>query len=112
MKLFTQEILNKLLRNGVESETARNKDGATPYHWPVVRLFTPDANATWLLSEITPDDHNIAFGLCDLGMGEPELGYVDLEDLARLRGCLGLPVERDRLFKADRSLMAYWEASR
>ena len=38
--------------------------------------FTPDAGATWLLTEIDPDDHDHAFGLCDLGQGFPELGYV------------------------------------
>lgn len=40
----------------------------------VVNLFTPDAGATWLLTEIDPDDHDHAFGLCDLGMGMPEFG--------------------------------------
>jgi hypothetical protein len=33
---------------------------------PVVKLFTPDAAATWLLTEIDPDNRDIAFGLCDL----------------------------------------------
>jgi hypothetical protein len=40
----------------------------------VVKLFTPDAGATWLLSEVDPDDVHRAFGLCDLGMDGPELG--------------------------------------
>jgi Protein of unknown function (DUF2958) len=31
---------------------------------PVVKLFTPDARCTWLLTELGLDD--IAFGLCDL----------------------------------------------
>jgi hypothetical protein len=40
----------------------------------VVKLFTPDAQCTWLLTELGNDD--IAYGLCDLGMGTPELGLV------------------------------------
>ena len=38
----------------------------------------------------------LAFGLCDLGLGEPELGYVTLHELAAARGPLGLPLERVR----------------
>ena len=29
---------------------------------PVIKLFTPDANATWLLTEIDPGDDDRAFG--------------------------------------------------
>jgi Protein of unknown function (DUF2958) len=35
---------------------------------PVVKLFTPDAQCTWLLTEL---DDGLLFGLCDLGKGEP-----------------------------------------
>jgi Protein of unknown function (DUF2958) len=72
---------------------------------PVVKLFTPDAQCTWLLTELGNDD--IAFGLCDLGMGEPELGYVSLVELASVRGKLGLPVERDMHFEADKPISLY-----
>jgi Protein of unknown function (DUF2958) len=51
---------------------------------PVVKLFTADGNATWLLSELNPDI-DLAFGLCDLVLGEPELGYVSLVELAAAR---------------------------
>ena len=33
---------------------------------PVVKIFTPDGNATWLLTELDPNDEYLAFGLCDL----------------------------------------------
>ena len=78
----------------------------------MVKLFTPDAGATWLLTEVDPDDPDIAFGLCDLGLGHPELGYVRLSDLERLRGGLGLPVERDLSFEAAGPLSAYVMAAR
>jgi hypothetical protein len=68
----------------------------------VVKLFTPDAGATWLLSELDPDSSDRAFGLCDLGLGSPELGYVSLSELTTLRGRLGLPVERDRFFHPNK----------
>ena len=40
-------------------------------------------------------------------MGFPELGSVSLEELRALRGKLGLPIERDLHFKADKTLSAY-----
>ncbi|MCH9659665.1 MAG: DUF2958 domain-containing protein, partial [Bacteroidetes bacterium] len=70
-------------------------------------LFTPDANCTWLLTEIDPDCPDIAFGLCDLGLGFPELGNVSITELSQARGLLGLPIERDLSFKADKTLSQY-----
>lgn len=102
MKLLTQAQRDQLIRNGARSRTEANFDPA-----PVVKLFTPDAGCTWLLTEIDPDDPDRAFGLCDLGLGFPELGYVSLSELAGVRGQLGLPIERDLYFTAARSLSAY-----
>ena len=70
-------------------------------------MFTPDATATWLLSEIDPAALERAFGLCDLGLGEPDLGFVDLIRLIALRGQLGLPIKRDTAFVANRPLSVY-----
>jgi Protein of unknown function (DUF2958) len=72
---------------------------------PVVKLFTPDAQCTWLLTELGLDD--IAFGLCDLGLGCPEMGFVCMREIRELRGPLGLPVERDEHFTADKSISVY-----
>ncbi|WP_024513337.1 DUF2958 domain-containing protein [Bradyrhizobium sp. ARR65] len=76
-------------------------------HPPVVKLFTPDAAATWLISEVDPDDPDRLFGLCDLGLGFPELGYVSLAEITAFRGPLGMPVERDLYFVADKPISAY-----
>jgi len=54
---------------------------------PVVKLFTADGNGTWLLTELNPDI-DLAFALCDLEFGEPELGYVSFAELAVARGPL------------------------
>jgi hypothetical protein len=99
---ITDEQHVLLLANG--RETLQNPDFDPA---PVVKLFTPDAGATWLLTEIDPDDHDHAFGLCDLGLGTPELGWVSLQELKTVRGRLGLPVERDLHFRSEKRLSAY-----
>lgn len=81
-------------------------------HVPVVKLFTPDGQATWLITEVDPDDPDRLFGLCDLGLGFPELGYVSLVELSKLRGPLGLSVERDAHFVPGKPLSAYAEDAR
>ena len=106
-KLITDEQRTQLLANGWRSQADENFDPA-----PVVKLFTPDAGATWLLTEIDPDDHDHAFGLCDLGLGAPELGWVSLQELATVRGRLGLPVERDLHFRAEKRLSTYTRDAR
>ena len=78
----------------------------------MVKLFTPDGGATWLLSETDPEDADIAFGLCDLGLGFPELGSVRLSALKAHRGRLGLPIERDLHFNAEAPLSTYAEGAR
>jgi len=107
MNLITETLRAKLLANGRQS--LDNDDFDPP---PVVKLFTPDAGATWLLTEIDPDDHDRAFGLCDLGHGFPELGYVSLAELQSVRGRLGLPVERDLHFIATKAISAYAREAR
>lgn len=107
MNLISDELRTQLLANGRQSLADEGFDPP-----PVVKLFTPDAGATWLLTEIDPDDDDHAFGLCDLGLGFPELGYVSLAELATVRGRLGLPVERDLHFKADKAISAYAREAR
>jgi hypothetical protein len=102
MNLITEALREQLLANG------RHSQQNTPFDPPpVVKLFTPDAGATWLLTEIDPDDHDHAFGLCDLGLGFPELGYVSLAELQSVRGRLGLPIERDLHFIATQAISVY-----
>ena len=79
---------------------------------PVVKLFTPDAGATWLLTEIDPDAPEVAFGLADLGMGFPEQGTVSLVGLAVVRGMMNLPIEQDVHFRATQPLSAYTREAR
>jgi len=107
MKLLTKDIRERLLSNERRHLRTQELGHDEPDFFPVVKLFTPDAGCTWLLSELDPEDPDMAFGLCDLGLGYPELGYVRISELERVRGKLHLPVERDRFFEADKSLSAY-----
>ncbi|KAB2673095.1 DUF2958 domain-containing protein [Ochrobactrum sp. LMG 5442] len=98
--LLTRELRTALRRNADVSKRAETD------HKPVVKFFTPDAQATWLFSELAADDDTL-FGLSDLGHGSPELGYASLSEISALRGPLRLLVERDRHFRADKPLSAY-----
>lgn len=80
---LTEAQFDQLLANGQRSQVRSDFD---PLH--VVKLFTPDAGATWLPGGIDPDAPDIAFGPCDLGMGFPEVGCVSLAELSQLRGRL------------------------
>lgn len=110
--LLTDEQRARLLANS-HANRERISKGLDEHDWqPVVKLFCPWGAATWLLSELDPEDEDIAFGLCDLGMGCPELGSVRLSELAAVRGPAGLTIERDRHFEADKSLSAYADEAR
>ena len=100
--LVTAEQQAQLLAVGAARAAGRSIDPM-----PVVRLFTPDAHAIWLLTALDPVDADTAFGLIDLGIGMPELGTVKLSDLASIVGPRKQPVMRDRYFQAVRSLSEY-----
>jgi hypothetical protein len=110
MTLFTHAQTEQLLANcEAQIERMDNRLPEIDFN-SVVKLFTPDAQCTWLLTELGRDD--IAFGLCDLGTGCPELGFVSMTELRALRGPLGLPVESDGHFYTDKPLSAYAEDAR
>jgi hypothetical protein len=112
MKLLTKDQHVRLLKNGQINAQRQIEGLETIDHPPVVKLFTPDAACTWLLSELDPEDTDIAFGLCDLGFGSPEMGSVRLSEIASVRGRLGLPVERDLHFTGDKTLSSYADDAR
>jgi hypothetical protein len=102
MQLITDTIREQLVANG---RASIEDPGFDPK--PVVKLFTPDAGATWLISECDPQEPDILYGLCDLGLSEAQLGAVSLAELEALRGPLGLPIERDLYFEAEYPLSRY-----
>lgn len=101
MMLMTKEQRQKLLRNGQATVAAIEASDDTPAHPPVVKLFTPWGAATWLISELDPEDEDRAFGLADLGFGTPELGWMYLPEMREIQGPFGLKIERDLYFDAD-----------
>jgi hypothetical protein len=112
MQLVTSAQHQKLLENGRAQRAAVDRQDQAIDFEPVVKIVTPDGNATWLLTELDPNGEYLAFGLCNLGLGEPELGYVSLHELAAARGPLGLSLEQDLHFAPTRTIAAYAELAR
>ena len=69
MELLTHAQREQLLANGYAQRAAQEAGDELDFQ-PVVKLFTPVTNATWLLTELDADN-DTAFGLCDLGLGCP-----------------------------------------
>ena len=107
MQLIPNELREQMLANGWRNLERAAKDQDTEDFRPVVKLFCPWGGATWLLTELDPEEPDIAFGLCDLGQGFPELGRVSLAELDALRGPGGLRIERDLHFKPVKTLQAH-----
>ncbi|QSZ41226.1 DUF2958 domain-containing protein [Sulfurimonas aquatica] len=61
-----------------------------------IKLFTPDSNWTWYVTELSKDDNNTCFGYV-VGFSA-ELGYFTLSELNSVRGSLGLKIELDISF--------------
>lgn len=101
---FTEEQYKKLTDNGKPENCDQN-------HAPVVKLFLPYTNCVWLLSELDPEGNGIAFGLCDLGLGYPELGYVSLQELSGITN-LSLSVTCDNSFEGKYPMSVYCDAAR
>ena len=101
MKLITKEIAAKLSKNTGDANVDK----------PHLKLFNPVGAATWLISRYD-EKANRLFGLCDLGMGHPELGYVSLNELESLVLPMGLTIERDMWFEPTKTLAEYASAAR
>ena len=84
---------------------------------PVVKIFSPVGSATWIIASMNPQDEDTLYGLCDPGLGYPELGYVRLSELQSTTvrvppaGSVGIGLEQDLYFKPSHSLIAYAEAA-
>lgn len=102
--LITQTDKKQLLANAANPDKKSIK--------PVIKIFNPYGNGTWLISEVDPEDNDRLFGLADLGFGMPELGYVSFNELNNVQPIPGLYLERDRWFTADKTLEQYTENAR
>ena len=86
--LISKEMLDKLPKL---YETEDIKDPLCH-----IRLFTPGANFTWFIIEISIDE-NLCYSYVK-GL-EDELGYFSLDEIEDIRGGLNLQVELDTSFK-------------
>lgn len=101
------ELVTKQIRKELNANWANNLEceGAMDFK-PVVKYFMPFGAGKWLITEMDDDEERM-FGLCDLGFGTPEMGYVMLNDLESLKPNL----ERDYYFKPNKTLLEYWKES-
>lgn len=100
MMLLTKPIREKLLAN------AKLPDSKKADLMPVVKFFYPAGAGTWIFTELDENGDTL-FGLCDPGLGTPELGYASLSELAEFRGRFGLGIERDMHWTAKKTLREY-----
>lgn len=106
MPLLNDAQRAQLLANG---ESRARDQSFDPF--PVVKVYTPDAGASWLLMSL--DAHgDRAFGLCDAGLGNPELGDISLAALETMQGPRGMRAAADPHFKPRHRLSAYLSAAR
>ncbi|WP_430304925.1 DUF2958 domain-containing protein [Pseudomonas mosselii] len=105
--LVTDAQRAQLLANGRARAAGQDLDPL-----PVVRLFTPDAHAIWLLAALDPEDGDTAYGLCEIGIGLPDLSTVRLSELASIVGPQQQPIERDLYFVPRRTLSEYTRLAR
>lgn len=103
-KLLTKAIHDKLLKNGSLPDSKKQSLK------PALKIFGGSA-CTWLITELDSDGDTM-FGLCDLGQGYPELGYISLQELSEARFQFGLPAERDRWFEPSKTLAEYADQAR
>ena len=109
-KIFTKAILSKLKSNFAATQKA---NGEEITHKPVIKVFNPYGSQTWLFSEYD-EESDLLFGLCDLGMGSPELGYQARAEIEEFRVNMGgckLPFERDAHWTPNGKLLEYAEAA-
>lgn len=97
MELLPNEILNKLPQLVATSEMNANEVKVQ------VKLFTPDAQCTWYITEYDGKDLFFGFGSYEDDRFA-ELGYMSKSELESIRGGLGLPVERESFWDENTSL--------
>lgn len=101
MTFLTEQQRTQMLANGAARATGQAID---PY--PVVKLYTLDAPACWLLTELEADGDR-AYGLTDAGTGFPEVGHVSLSALGGVRGPRGMRIVADPHFRPRQPLSGY-----
>jgi len=107
-----------LLTDSQYKRLVKNHQNRDQDHAPVAKFFDPMGAGNWLISELDPETGH-AFGLCDLGFGEAELGYVDLNELVSIQYMrrsmtvngreipVRMGIERDLHFRGEHPMSYY-----
>lgn len=111
MKLLTKAQEKKLIKNFHDNVKSADEKAELIDFKPVVKFFG-GGSFTWLFTEYD-EENRMFYGLCDLGQGFPELGYVSRDELESLRfPPFGLPVERDRYTTFDKTISEYFKEAK
>lgn len=102
MTLYTQDQYKQLVLNGSAKNVGKD-------HKPVVKWFAPETKFTWLITKIF--DPQTAFGLVDLGNGDPEIRYISMDEINRMSRYLGVAIERDHSFVPKYPISVYLKAA-
>jgi hypothetical protein len=82
-------------------------DGDTTDFQPVVKwVDLLGTGSTWLITEVDHDEC-LAFGLCDLGMGFPEMGSVSIDEVNGVKFGDSQRIVKEDDWKAMQSLTHY-----
>ena len=105
MSIFTQAEFDQMLSR-VESEYNFGN------HVPLVEIFMTNTSCRFLLTELHPYDYDVAYGLCDFGKGNPEMGYVNIKKLQSPLNYLRLVrLRRNENFVGKYQISAYKAAA-
>ena len=103
-RIFFENVLPRKMREQLRRNGRRGED-----HVPVARLVAPYNKWSWLLVSQDPEDPDKVLCLADLDIGQPEIGYVSLSQLAD-DDIRGIVIELDDTATLDKPLS--WYASR
>ena len=96
MKLLTKKNLNDLLKQDPHSPEGPGRELKTEEYKVLVKFFTPDSSWTWFVLSASPDPDTGDIQFYGIVQGlETEFGYFWLSELEKIRGPLGLKIERD-----------------
>lgn len=98
-KWYSPDEIAELIANGRRALAGEDIDPVPP-----ALLFAPDGKARWMITELHPDFGDMGYGLCDLGIGLPEMGEVDLAQLDGPNGAFMMAAERDGRYRPSPDL--------
>ncbi len=108
MRLLSRNQRRRMSANGALATQCAQEGKPRPDFEPVVMLNDVATNGVWLLTELDPNNSDIAYGLCDEADGHPILDHVQISALQNRRlNWINRRVTCNKSFKADKPLSAY-----